>query len=543
MDDLIARGRTAYERRAWGDAYDAFSQARTAGALDPEDADRLAWAASLSGHDDASFEAWEQAHRLWLDAGELLRAARAAFWLGMRLMSMREHARAGGWLARAQRLVERHGQPCVESGYLRLPDVLRFSAAGDFAAARAAAAEAAEVGDRHNDSNLSALARNFEGRALIRQGNLTDGFRLLDEAMVAVTSGELLPVVTGLIYCDAISSCHHGYALDRAREWTDALDRWCEAQPQLVPFAGQCLIHRAEILQLGGAWPEALEEARRATARLSASRNNDNGSALYQQGEIHRLRGQLGDAEEAFTRANDLGRDPHPGLALLRLAQGRVDLAAAATRRVLAATTDPLQRARFLPAHVEIMIAADDLAEARKAADELGALARRFGVDIISAMARHAEGAVTLAEGRASDAIAALQHAQRVWQQVGAPYVSARIRMLIARACRALGDEDGAALEIEAAKKTFIGLGAAPDVAAIDAMAGAAVQQDRHGLSAREFEVLRLVAAGKTSKAIASQLFLSEKTVDRHVSNIFGKLDVNSRAAATAWAYQHNLVG
>jgi DNA-binding CsgD family transcriptional regulator/tetratricopeptide (TPR) repeat protein len=554
VDDAKVRGRSAYERRAWGDAYDAFSEASVKGALDADDVERLAWSAVLTGHDDSSIEALERLHQLRLDAGEVLRAARAAFWLAFRLTSLGEFARASGWLARAQRLVDREGQDCVERGYLRLPLVLRLTAAGDHAAARAAAAEAAEIGDRYGDPDLSALGRNFEGRSLIRQGRLSEGLPLLDEAMVTATSGELSPLITGLIYCNVIAACQQTYALDRAREWTAALSTWCQAQPQLAAFAGQCLIHRSEILQLGGSWPEAFEEARRASMRMSKSRDAGAGNAFYQQGEIHRLRGELVEAEQAYGLASERGRDPHPGQALLRLAQGRVDLAAAATRRVLAATSDPLQRTRFLPAHVEIMLAAADLTEARRASDELSALAKDFGMEMLGAMAQHAKGAVALAEGDARGAIEPLRRAQEVWQRVGAPYLSARIRLLVARAFHTLGDEDGAALELDAAKKTFVQLGAAPDVAAIETMAAmaampaparteAASTGGAHGLSPREIEVLLLVAAGKTNKAIASKLFLSEKTVDRHVSNIFVKLDVPTRAAATAWAYQHHLLG
>lgn len=368
--------------------------------------------------------------------------------------------------------------------------------------------------------------------------------------MVAATSGELSPIVTGLIYCDAIAACQQTLALDRAREWTRALSGWCEAQPQLVPFAATCLIHRSEIMQLGGAWTEAFEEARRASTRLSRARGGDAGHAAYQEGEIHRLRGDLAEAEQAYARASERGRDPHPGLALLRVAQGRVDVAAAASRRVLAETSDPLKRTRVLPAHVEIMLAASDFDEARRASDELSTLAGRFGIELLSAMAQHAKGALALAEGDARGAIDPLRQARDAWQRVGAPYLSARIRLLMARAFQGLGDTDGVALEVGAAKKVFVQLGAAPDVAAIEAMgaaprarADAGPASHVHGLSAREQEVLRLVAAGKTNKAIANELFLSERTVDRHVSNIFVKLDVSTRAAATAWAYKHRLVG
>ncbi|MQA29550.1 MAG: helix-turn-helix transcriptional regulator [Luteitalea sp.] len=544
MENATLAGRRAYERRAWGDAYDALSQAGAAGPLAADDVERLAWSAMLTGRDESALEALERLHHLRLGTGETLRAARAAFWLALRCTSLGEVARASGWLGRAQRLVDSEGQDCVERGYLRLPSIFRLTAAGDHAAARAAAAEAVEIGEHYNDRELSALGRSYEGRALVRQGHLAEGLPLLDEAMVAAMSGDLSPIVTGLIYCATIAACQQSYALDRAREWTAALSRWCEAQPQLVPFAGPCLIHRSEILQLGGAWPEAFEEARSASTRLSRTRDGGAGDAAYQQGEIHRLRGEMAEAEQAYALATERGRDPHPGLALLRVAQGRVDLAAAASRRVLKATTAPLRRTHFLPAHVEIMLAASDLDEARRATDELGALAEGFAMEVLGAMAQHAKGAVLLAEGNAGGAIDPLRHAQDVWQRVGAPYLTARIRVLVARAFHALGDADGAARELDAAQKTFVQLGAVPDVAAVQALAPRAETgaPDAHGLSVREREVLLLLASGKTNKAIADELCLSERTVDRHVSNIFGKLDLPSRAAATAWAYQHHLL-
>jgi DNA-binding CsgD family transcriptional regulator len=551
--DDKAAGRSAYARRAWDDAYEALSRALTREALDADDIERLAWAAVLSGRHPESLDAFERLHQLRVDAGDKLKAARAAFWLGLRLTSFGEVARAGGWLARAQRLVEAEGRDCVEAGYLRIPQVFRLSAAGDHAAARTAAAEAAQVGARFDDGDLVALGRSFEGRALLRLGRLSEGLSLFDEAMVAVTSGELSPVVTGLVYCTVIATCQHGYAVARAREWTAALDEWCRTQPQLVPFAGACLIHRSEILQLGGAWTEAAEEARRASARLSPTTDPEAGNAFYQEGELHRLRGELAEAERAYVLASERGRDPQPGLALLRVAQGRVDAAGAAMRRVLLSVSEPLRRARLLPAHVEISLAAGDVGEARRAADELRALAAGAEMDTLDAIAAHAQGAVALAEGDARASIEPLRLAQEVWQRVGAPYLGARIRLLLARAFRALGDEDGATLELDAAKKVFVQLDARPDVAivaalvvapvgAADGQRAAGAPADTHGLSPRELEVLRLVASGKTNKVIGRELFVSEKTVDRHVSNIFVKLDVSSRAAATAWAFRNGLI-
>jgi DNA-binding CsgD family transcriptional regulator len=366
---------------------------------------------------------------------------------------------------------------------------------------------------------------------------------LLDEAMIAVTAGGLGPVPTGLIYCTAIACCSQLYVMERAREWTAALAGWCAAQPDLVPFSGACLVHRAELMQLGGSWPEAIDEARRVSERvLRAVDWQANADAHYQQAEVHRLRGDFAAAERGYRSASELGREAQPGLALLGLAQGRAADAISAIRGALTASTDRLQRARLLPAAVEIALAAGDVAEARRASSELAEIAADFGTEVLGAMAAHAQGAVELAEGRPDAALEPLRRAFRVWHAVGAPYIGARLRVLIARACRALGDQDTATLELDCARRVFEQLGAAPDLATLDAPAPAAGRDTPAGLSPRELEVLRLVAAGMTNKAIAKQLFLSEKTVDRHVSNIFTKTNVASRAAATAFAYQNGLV-
>ena len=356
--------------------------------------------------------------------------------------------------------------------------------------------------------------------------------------------------MTGIIYCSAIASCQRVYALDRTREWTAALTRWCEAHPQLGMFTGHCLVHRAEIMQMSGSWPEAVEEARRAVERcVHAPEREAAGRAHYQEAEIHRLRGEFAAAEAAYRSASRSGIEPQPGLALLRLAQGDRDAAASAIRRMVGATSDRLQRTRFLPAHVEIMLAVGDLEEARAASLELDETASSFNTEVLVAIAGHARGAVQLAEGNFHAVLDPARRAFGIWQQFGAPYLAARLRVLLARACVALGDVEGARLELEGAREVFERLGARPDLAAVEAI-GASLDGDRkaktpagrHGLTERELQVLRLIASGKTNKAIARELSLSEKTVDRHVSNIFTKVDVSSRAAATAFAYEHELI-
>jgi DNA-binding NarL/FixJ family response regulator len=396
------------------------------------------------------------------------------------------------------------------------------------------------IGQRFGEKDLLSFARSLQARILLDRGELVKGLALMDEIMVACSAGELSPVITGLIYCVAIESCHSAYALDRAREWTNTFSRWCATQPQLVPFAGTCLVLRAEILQFEGDWSAAMEEARRAARPNSSTPLPINAQALYQEAEIHRLRGEHAAAEEAYRAADDKGRDPQPGLALLRLAQGRADVALTAIRRVLAGAARPLDRARLLPAFVEIALSSRDLPGARLGAEELATIAASCNMDVLDAMAAHARGAVALAEGDAHGALAALRRAFELWQQAGAPYLAARVRVSMARACRALGDHEGAELGLSAARHVFEQLGAAADLAAL--VPEGVMPVAEHGLTARELEVLRHLATGMTNKAIAQELCLSEKTVDRHVSNIFTKVDVTSRAGATAFAYEKGIV-
>jgi DNA-binding CsgD family transcriptional regulator len=542
MLDKLKQGRESYRRRAWGDAYQSLSLADQATPLGIKDLELLAISAYLIGRDDEYLSALDRAHHAYLDAGEGVRAARCAFWLGLNLLLRAETGRASGWFARAQRLLEGSERDCVEQGYLLLPVAEQHLHAGNFQAAQTTAASAAEIGERFRDADLIACARHVQGRALMLQRQVQKGLSLLDEAMVAVTAGELSPIMTGLIYCSVIDACQQMYALDRAREWTSALAQWCDEQPEMLAFTGVCRVHRAEIMQLHGAWGEAIEEARRAGERCPGTNQQAAAAAFYQQAEVHRLRGEFAAAEEAYRNASQCGWEPQPGLALLRLAQGRTAAAAAAIRRVVGATQDRLQRTKLLPAYIEIMLDMNEIQEAHGACRELGEIAESFEADVLGAMAAHARGAIELAEGDAQSALGSLRRAGQVWQQIEAPYLAARVRMLVALACRALGDTEGAALEMEAAQCAFQELGAAPDVARIKSLTRQAATDQLTSLTPREVQVLRLVSAGKTNKAIAAELSLSEKTVDRHLSNIFTKLDVPSRAAATAYAYQHKLV-
>ena len=496
----------------------------------------------MLGRDDEWASVLERAHHAYLAAGEPLPAVRCALWVGTNFAARGEFGAATGWLGRAQRLLEREEGDHVERGYLLLPAVFGHEAAGDYDAAAATAAEAAEIAQRFDEPDLFALAVLSQGQMLIRGGRIRDGLPLLDEGMVAVTGGELSPIVTGLVYCGVILACQEIYELGRAREWTAALTRWCGRQPGLVAFTGRCLVHRAEVMQVRGAWQEALEEAHRAGIRLTETMNQRAaGLAFYRQGELYRLIGQFGAAEDAYRTASRFGWEPQPGLALLRLAQGRRDAAAAAIRRVTAEAAEPLKRAGLLPAYVEIMVAAGDLDEAREACGELEKIAEGFESAMLGAMVAHARGSVELAAGEAGAALVPLRRAWEVWQELEAPYEVARARVLVAMACRALGDTDTAELELEAARDTFEALGAEPELARVDSLTAGA-RPTAHGLTVRELEVLRLVAAGKSNRDIASALVISEHTVARHIQNILGKLRLPSRTAATAFAFEHDLV-
>ena len=406
----LERGRTSFERRAWLDAYTALSAADRADPLAATDLDLLATAASLIGRMDEYLAVLERAHLAHIDRGENLAAARSAGWLGITLAIRGELGPASGWFGRAQRLVEREGRDCAERGWLLVPVVFQLEAAGDYDGAHESAAQAIEIAERFGDSDLAAIALHAQGVVRIKQGSLDEGLRLLDEAMVGVTADSVSPVVAGIVYCGVIAGCEEAFEVRRAKEWTDALTRWCDGQPQLVSFTGRCLAHRAGLMQLHGEWRDALAEAKLARERCEEAMNRAaTGQALYQQGELHRLQGDFEAAEAAYRDASDFGREPQPGLALLRLAQGDVEAAAAMTRRAASEASGPFALATMLPAHVEVMLAAGELEEARRAADELTGIAATGKRALLEALAARTQGEVELAEGDPRAALTALR--------------------------------------------------------------------------------------------------------------------------------------
>jgi DNA-binding CsgD family transcriptional regulator len=539
--DPNKRVRDSSERRIWGDVFADLSAAHREGPLVGEDLERLAVAAYMVGRDNECEGAWMGAHREWLRRGEVERAARCAFWHALELFFRGDLAPAMGWVARGGRVLEEGRRDCVEYAWLRMLTALPVLFEGDAEAVLPSFLEAGKMAERFGDGDAVTFARLGQGYALILQGRNADGMALLDEVMVAVTAGEVSPILAGIAYCQVIDLCQAVFDLRRAREWTEALTRWCDSQPDLVPYRGNCLVHRCEIFQLQGAWREALDAAQRACEWLSGPPAWDSlGSAYYQLAEIQRLCGEFAQAEESYRKASLAGREPEPGMSLLRLEQGRIDLALPAIRRVTEEAQDPIGRSRLLPAYVEIMLEADALGAARAAADELASIAADLDAPYLHALAAHAAGAVLLSEGDSRAALTELRNAHKSWRDLEAPHQGARVRVLIGIACLDVGDGATAKLEFEAAHGVFAELSAAPDLERVARLLGS--PRAAGALSPRENEVLTLVAAGKSNRAIGGELFISEKTVARHVSNIFTKLRLSSRSEATAYAYKHGLV-
>ena len=539
----VREARQHFERQEWREARDLWSRADLELSLGAEDLQRLAACAHMLGNDDECVALLERAHHAFTREGEAERAAYCAFRLGFNLFLTGAAAQGSGWMARARRILDEAGLDSVVHGYLAIPEGIAAVRAGDPARAFERFSEALQIARRFGERDLITIARQAQGRALIRLGNVTEGIALLDEAMVAVTAGEVSSLVVGDIYCSTIDACTEIFDLRRAQEWTTALARWCDRQPDTIAYRSACRVRRAELLQLQGSWSDAMAEASRACESLLAPPPKPAaGSAVYQCAELHRVRGEFAKAEEAYRQASELGRKPQPGLALLRLAQGDTAAALASIRRAVEETRDVPNRTRVLGAYVEILLTVKEVASARVAVDELAQMAAKLGAPLLRAVAAQADGATRIAEGNAEGALAALGVAAALWSEIEAPYEAARTRELVAMASRMVGDVDSARLELDAARRAFQKLGAVPDVARIDALAGAARARPVGQLTGRELEVLALVTSGKTNRAIAESLDLSEKTVARHISNIFTKLGVSSRAAATAYAFTHGLV-
>lgn len=541
----LERGREAYGRRRWSEALTELRAAEAESPLAAADYERLATADFLLGGDAGGAETWERAHHVLLARGELEGAVRCTFWLGMNLIDRGEMARGAGWLATGRRLLEEANLECAATGYMLVPQAIQAAAAGDTQQAIDIGEKVIELGRRFNDQDLVTMVRHGQGRTLLEAGRLAEGLTLLDEVMVSITSTAVSPMVVGIVYCSVVDALHNIYDTARAQAWTAALLRWCEDQPELVMYRGRCMVHHAAVLRMRGDWTGALEHSEQARERfLGPPAHRAAGAAFYEEAELHRLRGDYAKAQVAYRRAGEFGHSGQPGLALLSLATGRLDAAEAAIRRVSSETVDRGARAAILPALVEILLAAGDVGAAREGAEELVGIAGDLQSDYLRAAAAASAGAVQLADGAAAEALKELRRALALWQALAAPYEAARVRMAIGLACRDLGDDDAALAELAAAAEVFARLQAAPDVARLEALTAKPAEPAplaSAGLTGREAQLLALLATGKTNRQMATELFISEKTVARHVSNIFNKLGVSSRAAATAYAFRHDL--
>ena len=539
-EDRIERGRDAFARRAWSDAFELLSQADRVTPLELDDLELAGFAAQYSGQDDAATDLASRVHRSAMRLGDFARAARTAFWIGMAFLQRGDITQGGGWLGRSAHLLSEHDLDTVTWGYLAIPDGIRLVEA-DAAAALEAFERAGAYAERFGDADLGAMARLGRGRSLIGLGDIAKGVAFLDDAMVAVTADELSPLATGIVYCGAIEAFNDLFDLRRAQDWTQALDDWSARESDRLPFRGRCLVYRSSLKRFHGDWSTAFEEVRRAQEWLLRPPPTPAvGEAYYEQAELHRLRGEFTAADAAYREGSGWGRRPEPGLALLLLARGRVDAARTMIERALEEAPDDIARVKLLPAVGEIAIAAGDPARAREAVDSLATSQEARPARLLAATVARLDGEVLIAVGDDKAALARLRTAESIWQELDAPYDLAKVRADLGQVLMGLGDADGAALEFDAALRTFRELGAEPDIHRLERMADRRASMPG-GLSGREAEVLRMVAAGHTNRAIASELGLSERTIDRHVSNIFTKLGVSSRTAATAFAVEHDL--
>ncbi|WP_426363790.1 LuxR C-terminal-related transcriptional regulator [Streptomyces sp. E-08] len=565
--DGIAQARDAAARESWAEAYGLLRahDAHPSRALTADDLTVLADAAWWSGHVDESVTARLRAHAAYVASGDHRGAGLASWWLSYEYEGLGRPAAASGWLHRAHHHLDGR-PPCPEQCFLAWTDAEEAVARGDRAAALAAARRMTRLAVRSGSPDLLALSRQAEASVLLADGRRAEALALLDDAMCAVTAGELSGVFTGWLYCLALTQCMRAADFGRAVEWTNAAMEWCappwtgrpaDAGPSPVtadapmtvpsgenPFRGPCRAHRVQVLDLLGSWALAEAEARQACREVPVDCLESAAAAYYAAGDVQRRQGRLEEAAASYAHAHELGRIPQPGLALLRLAQGRTDAAVAGVDLALAcqgdARHDVLGRARLLAARTEVALAVRDVPGAAGAAAELEVLAG--DVPLLRAMADSARGAVALAEARPEPALRLLRRALAGWLGLRVPYEAAQVRMLLAAADRAVGDEEAARLELHAARAVFERLGAVPDARRAAALlTGGSRRRLPGGLTAREAEVLRLVASGGTNREIARTLVISEHTVARHLNNIFAKLGVGSRAAATAYAYAHDL--
>lgn len=532
--DVLTAARDAYARGDWHAAYGALSQARASGELDAADLAALGGAAWWVGRVQESLEATELAYRLLEEAGDAEQAAMRALDLALLWFTRGDVVVTSGWLNRARRLLD--GAPEVAAhGYLAYIEGSLALARRELPVLDREAEALAGVARRRRDPALTSLALVLAGLGDLRRGRTASGFGKLDEAMLPVLAGSLPPEWAGEVYCTVIHACHELGDLERMRAWTLATERWCEQFRGEVVFSGICRVHRLQLLCTEGVWAEAEEGIERSGSELAGRNNWVAGEAFYQLGEIRRMRGDRDGALAAFARARALGTEPQPGESLLRHAAGDGDTAWSGLSRALAGR-DRLAGARLLTAGVEVALGLGLVEEADRWCGRLEEIGRQFDTPGLRAWAAHARGAVQVAHRRHDDAVASLDVAAREYRSQRCRYETAQVYELLARAHAGAGRPETAAGDRATALAIYRELGAAPDVRRLDGDGGLPA-----GLTDREGEVLACVATGMSNRAVAQTLVISEKTVSRHLANIFTKIGVTSRTAAAAWAHEVGL--
>lgn len=538
----------AFQKQNWREAYDCFQNASLGAELTAPDLELFGSSAYLTARDDEASSLWARSHNAFVDQGDLARAARLGFFLSLTFLLRGEMPRSSGWLARSQRLLETIDDQAAEHGFCNLLIGLRKLFGGDPEDALEIIDKTVTLAGRCGDRDLLALSLLGRGQTLIALRRASEGQSCLDEAMVCVTSGSVTPILCGVIYCAVILTCQSIFDVERAREWTSEFNAWCQPQPDLIPFRGQCLIHRSEILQMRGEWPAAMQEADQACRWLKDRSEATVGRAQYQKGEMHRLIGEFDLADKSYRMAAVYGIDPLPGRALLRLQQGQFDEAVASIQEAcgpgfgIPESVGKSDRLKLLGPSVEILLRAGDVDTAIAAANELSAWKETFPAPLLVATSAYADGFIRAANGETEPALAELKKSLTLWQQLGMPYEVARVRVRLADLHHKLGDVDLAATHGEAARETFLRLGAGPDLRGLESLAWNSGGVGNSGFTSRQMQVLRLLADGRSNREIAVELGISEHTVARHVSNIFDKSGVSSRTAAIAYAHRKNLL-
>ena len=540
--DTLQQALAGYEKAQWLEASRLFQEVGTE-QLPPQDLVRLSICGAMAGDRNLFDSAMEGAFNRYRDNSDVRATARCAFWLGMEAMRRGEHGRGGGWLGRSAQALEDAQEDYPERGLLLIPAGLQALGQGEPQKAYELFSRAQEIGIRHNDPDLRALGTLGRCQSEVETGWVEQAIPALDGLMLDITSPGVSPIVVGIVYCAAVELCRELFEIGRAQEWTHALNSWCNSQEGLVMFRGQCLVYRSELMQFEGAWDSATEQAALARERLSAPVGDPAvGAAYYQIGELQRLRGNYAEAEASYRDASEHGHNPEPGMALLSSAQARHDDAVSAIQRALNEPHSQAKRIRLLLAAVEVSINAADFEMAETSLAELNEHHVKSGPPLMLALVHRATAALHIARDQPAEALAEARAAEKLLAQYTSPYDSAQVKTLLGRACELMGDHRTAEIELSAARKIFEELGATPELAMLGAgELGKPGEPAQHDLTEREAEVTKLVASGMTNMMIADELVISEKTVARHLSNIFTKLDISSRAALTAYAYEHGL--